>query len=767
METTTFGTLLKRYRMAAGLTQEGLAERANLSTRAISDLERGLSRAPRYDTLDLLTTAMSLSAEQRAALFAAARPPLPGDDTKAAPLQVLPFPPTALLGREQEVTRALDLLQARGVRLLTLIGPGGVGKTRLALELAHTLRAGFADGLAWIDLTALRDPSLVPQTVAQVLGLREQADHAFPEQVRDFLQGKQFLLLLDNFEQVLSAADFVANLLVHCPRLQILVTSRTPLHLRAEQQLVLTPLTPAASVALFRERAQRVQPGLDDTSPVVAAICDQVDRLPLAIELAAAHVKALALPVLLARLTNRLRFLRSGARDLPERQQTMREAIAWSYNLLPPTEQHWFRALGIFIGGCTLSAVEAVCWGEESIALDEGISAISALVDASLVQMETTGEESMPRYRMLEVIREYALEQLRVMGDEDLYRSRHAKYYAELAEEAERAGPGQGSREVHLVQETANGRTALHWADERGEVALGLRLATWFGRLWMIRGQMSEGNLWLSRMLALDEARGEQAAPPAVRGKALYMASRLAMHLGRTDRAGALAGEALVLAERTGDQADTSSVLAMLGSIALATGSEDEAAAYFTESYAAAKRAKDAGDTHQISLALLNLGELARKQGDVARASEFLEEALADVRAIDMTWGIANILTLLGHLARQQQDYERAKVRYRESLALYHRLGNATYIAWCLEGIAAVACAEVRYQHATRLCAAAAALRVTAHTPLPPTEQEDVDKVVMTARAGLDELTFTEQWRIGSTMTQDEAIAYALMGPLA
>jgi predicted ATPase len=680
---------------------------------------------------------------------------------------VLPFPPTALLGREREVAQALGLVRESGVRLLTLTGPGGVGKTRLALEIAHDLRAGFADGLAWIDLTVLRDPSLVPQTVAQTLGLREQADRTFSEQVRTFLQDKQFLLLLDNFEHVLSAADFVADLLVSCPRLQVLVTSRAPLHLRAEQQLVLTPLTQSAAVTLFRERAQRLQPHLAATEPSVAAICEQVDRLPLAIELAAAHVRVLSLPLVLERLSDRLRFLRGGARDLPERQRTMQEAIAWSYHLLPPTQQRWFRALSIFMGGCTLAAVEAVCWGEEPIALDEGLSAIAALVDASLVQMEPTGEESMPRYRLLEVIREYALEQLRVMGEEDLCRRRHAEYYAELAEEAERFGAGQGSREAHLVQETANGRAALHWADERGEVALGLRLATWFGRLWLTRGQMSEGNLWLSRMLALDEARGVQAAPPTLRVKALYMASRLAMHLGRTDRAGALAGEALVLAERTGDQADTSNALAMLGSIVLAGGAEDEAAAYFTESYAAAKRAKDAGDTYQISLALLNLGELARKRGDVAHATEFLEEALADVRAIDMTWGIANILTLLGHLARGQQDYERAKVRYRESLALYHRLGNATYIAWCLEGIATVACAEGSYQQVTRLCAAAAALRVAAQTPLPPAEQDDFDKVVMTARAELDERSFTEQWRIGSTMTQDEAIAYALMGPLA
>lgn len=763
MESTTFGALLKRYRMAAGLTQEALAERASLSTRAVSDLERGLSRAPRYDTLDLLTRAMNLEAEPQAALFAAARPPLPGDDTKAAPLQVLPFPPTALLGREQEVTQALDLLQARGVRLLTLTGPGGVGKTRLALELAHTLRAGFADGLAWIDLTALHDPSLVPQTVAQVLGLREQADRPFSEQVRAFLQDKQCLLLLDNFEQVLSAADFVADLLVNCPRLQVLVTSRAPLHLRAEQQLVLTPLTQAAAVTLFRERAQRVQPNLDATESSVAAICEQVDRLPLAIELAAAHVRVLSLPLLLERLSDRLRFLRGGARDLPERQRTMHEAIAWSYNLLPPTQQRWFRRLSIFIGGYQLSAAESICWGEDPITSDEGLSTIAALVDASLVQVETTGD-GLPRYRLLEVIREYAAEQLRTAGEEEYYQRRHAEYYAALAEEAERMGSGQGSREAHLERESANGRAALYWAYERGEVTLGLQLATWFGFFWTTRGQMSEANLWLSRMLALDEARGAQAAPPAVRSRALYYASRLIMHLGRRDRALALAEEALALAERTGDQADISYVLALLGSIVLATGSEDEAAAYFTESYAAAKRAKDAGDTRHFSHALLNLGELARKRGDVARATEFLEEALADVRAIDMTWGIANILTLLGHVARQQQDYERAKVRYRESLALYQRLGNVTYTAWCLEGIAAVACAEGSYQHATRLCAAAAALRVAAQTPLPPTEQDDFEKVVMTARAELDERTFTAEWRIGSTLAQDDAISYALMG---
>src|ERR671933_673872 len=239
MELTTLGKLLRQYRMAAGLTQEALAERANLSTRAISDLERGLSRAPRFDTLDLLSRVMGLSAEQRSALVAAARPTLPNGDAPARPLFLLPVPPTALIGRAQEVAYGLGLLGERGVRLLTVTGPGGAGKTRLALQIAHDLRDHIADGLAWIDLTAIRDPALVPQVVAQTLGLPEDVGHAFLEQVRAFLQEKQFLLLFDNFEQVRNAAGFMADLLAGCSRLQALVTSRAPLHLRAERQMVL------------------------------------------------------------------------------------------------------------------------------------------------------------------------------------------------------------------------------------------------------------------------------------------------------------------------------------------------------------------------------------------------------------------------------------------------------------------------------------------------------------------------------------------------
>jgi tetratricopeptide (TPR) repeat protein len=275
----------------------------------------------------------------------------------------------------------------------------------------------------------------------------------------------------------------------------------------------------------------------------------------------------------------------------------------------------------------------------------------------------------------------------------------------------------------------------------------------------MTRGQMREASSWLEQMLALNTTNDEQAAAPTVRAKALYWAARLAMHLGKMRRAHVLADEALTVAEQTGEQADISSVLALLGAIALATANDEQAARSFTESYVAARRA---ADPLALGLALLNLGELARKRGDLAQATDLLEEALSHVRSIDLTWGIVNILTLLGHLARQQQDYERARAYYRESLAIYEQLGNATYTAWCLEGIAAMTCAEGRYQQATRLSGAAAALRAMAQTPLPPTEQEDVDKVILTARAELPEQVFQAEWQSGSQMSQTQAIAYAL-----
>jgi predicted ATPase/transcriptional regulator with XRE-family HTH domain len=767
-ERTSLGLLLKRYRLSAGLSQEALAQRADLSARAISDLERGLHRTPHIATLDLLAAALALSVQQRTLLLAAARPELadapqaPVSRSAAALPQRLPSPPTTLIGRESEYAQALTLLRHGMVRLVTITGPSGVGKTRLALQVAHSAADDFPDGAVFVDLSTVRDAALVSGALIQALRLREQGDAPLVQQALAYLSDKRMLLLFDNFEQVVAAAPIVADLLTWCPMLSILVTSRTPLHLRGEQTLPLAPLALEDAIVLFRERAHAVRPGGSFAVAEVAAVCEKVDCLPLAIELIAGQALMLSLPQIRDQIDQHAPLALEGARDLPARQRTMEAAISWSYDLLTEAQRSCFRALAVFAGGFTLAAARAVGWQETDAATEaEQLLALAALVDASLIQAEIT-PDGYARLHLLELVRDYALERLRAAGEENERRRRHATWFATLADPL--MSSGLGTRADALGQELANVRAALEWAAEQGDAVLGLRL-TGFGRLWHVRGMVGEAERWLATMLALDaqaRAAGAPTAPLTLRVERLYGYARVLLSQGELDNAETLAREAVTTAqqEETGDASDgLSNAWATLGMIAQARGDLEQASAAFTESVACA--GPDARSEARYR-ALYYLAELSRYQGDLDQAHTLLKQALAGAEAAENGWDSAIMTTLLAHLERQRQDYVGARRRYLDSLARFHRFGSPTYFAWSLEGLCALLCAEGEYASVTSFCAAATAFRAGAHTPLPTAERAAFEETLAQARAALGDAAFNTIWAAGSTLSMAEALAEAV-----
>lgn len=758
-EQVAFGALLRRYRIAGGRTQEALAERARLSARAISDLERGVNRAPRHETLKMLVDALDLTDHQAALLRATARPEVTPPVLPVRSPSPPPIPSTELIGREDEIQRALSFMERGHARLLTLTGPSGVGKTRLAIELTAHLEQRFAEPAVFVDLSPVRAASLLPSAVAQALGLKEAGREPIAEQVHARLVDAELLLVLDNFEQIRAAAPFVADLLAGCPHIHVLVTSRAPLRVRGEQELPILPLAPLAAVALFLARAHAQLPDRELNGQQVAEICERVDRLPLAIELAAMHVKVLALPVLLERLNGSLALLREGAIDLPERQRTMRSAIAWSYELLTAGQQQCFRALGVFLGGWTLDAAEALCPRDGVLDRDEVLLALATLVDHNLV-LSLSGRAATTRFGMLETLREYAVDRLRAAGEEDDARRRHARYYAEKLEAA-RVAPVLPSASEDDLAEVPNVRAALDWAVDSGDTVLGLRLALALGMILFISGRLSESEAWIERVLSAD-ARAGYAAPSSLRAAVLYGASRGAMTQGDLERAARLAEEALEISRKTGDGVAASRAAAILGSLAQGQGDAGLAASYFEQARVEAQRS---GNPIAIGLALLNLGENARLRGDVERAQPLLEEALQRARAAGSTWGVACGLTLLGHLARDQGEYVLARSQYDTSLRLLHGLGNLTYMAACLEGSAALALAEGNPQRAAVLCAHAAVLRERAQTPLPANEHEAFDATVEGTRSALGQPCFNDAWSQGKGFNDQQGMAFALAGP--
>lgn len=685
----TFGDVLKRYRLAAGWTQEALAGRAGLSREAISALERGQRRTPHTDTVRMLADALALADAERDVLAAASRPRGVAMEGSAAPPHNLTAPPTPLIGREGEVTRACALLRRDDVRLLTLTGPAGVGKTRLAREVAENLLPEFADGVFFVLLAPLTDPALVASAIAQTLGLREQGSQPLRETLVAHLRDKHLLLVLDNFEHLATAALLVADLLATCPALHLLVTSRVAVHVRGEHQLPVPPLTlpdPAqpptaealgqvAAVALFVQRARAVVPDFaltPDNAADVATICQRLDGLPLAIELAAARTLLLPPPALLEQLAHPLHVLTGGARDLPERQQTMRRTLAWSYDLLSEAEQALFRRLAVFVDGCTTEAATAVCQG--GVVAGGVMDGLVSLVDKNLLR-RGEGAAGEPRVGMLETLREYGREQLAASGEFAATERAHADYYLRLAEEEVSALARSEQRAwlAHLEREHDNFRAVLRWAMEREKTERGLRLATALWRFWYMRGYLSEGRAWLEGLLAQP-----RVVAPDVRARALGGADSLAFQQGDLARAAVLGEESLAIERRLGNTSGISQALNSLGNVRREQGDLRRAVVLYEESLALDR---DVANTRGIAAILNNLGTTARLQGDLARAATLHAESLAIKRDTGDQHGIAYTLENLGTVAYEQGDLERAATLLAESLALRRELGDQHGIA--------------------------------------------------------------------------------------
>jgi predicted ATPase/DNA-binding CsgD family transcriptional regulator/transcriptional regulator with XRE-family HTH domain len=845
-ETGRFGVLLQRHRMAAALTQEELAEHAGVSRRAVADLERGARRSPHPATVRLLADALKLNGTDRAALIAAGhrrdsmaprsdvspqaaralkRQPDDEDQRVAAiqPVQLegtarsdrpsfnmrrnLPIMLGSFIGREEEQARVLSLVLEQGIRLVTLTGPGGVGKTRLAVEVAGHLGGHFHDGAVFVSLAPISDPGLVSAAIAHALDVREVRNIPLLQTLQRHLQRRAVLLLLDNFEHVVAAALVVADLLTSCARLHVLVTSRAPLHIRGEHEVALAPLglpesnassAPAEllgteAVRLFYERARALRADFaitTDNAPAVADICRRLDGLPLAIELAAARIKILPPAALLDHLERRLPILTGGARDLPSRQQTLRETIAWSYQLLEPTQRQLFRQLTVFVGGCTLSSVAAVCL-DDGYGPGELLDIVAALVDHSLLkQVDSTNTE--PRYRLLETIREYGVEQLAASAEVEKLARQHAHYFVALAEDAEAglAGASWRTWRRHLHDERENLRAALDWAVAWGETDLALRLVGSVWR-WFRPDAIAEGRRWIELALALP---GGAAQP---RAKALFGFGEVAMQQGdyrvaagalkesigiwralgdlprladalmylasmyRPDARAVpvLLDESIALARQVGEPRRLALALGFLGWQVLQSVGPDAARPLLEE---ALPLARMPGDPWELIWVLYVSGLLSVLQGDEETACDRFAEALELAHEARDNMMAALALAAIGRSALRRQDIAGATTQFCEGLRLGADAGFAIGLAYNLEGIAIVCSECSQPERAARLLGAAEAAYALVEVPGLVPYSSVVDAAVVALRCSLGHEIFAAAHAEGRSLKAEEAVADAL-----
>jgi len=682
----------------------------------------------------------------------------------------LPAQATPFIGRESEIRAVKEHLSSASVRLLTLTGVGGTGKTRLALQAAADMVDDFEDGVFFIPLAALSDPGLVLQAIAQAFALREAKDRPLKEQLQFHLRDKQVLLVLDNFEQVIDAAPVVSDLLTAAPRLKVLVTSREVLRLYGESNYPVPPLsvpdpqrlpplerlTQYEAVALFIDRARAVAPDFavtNDNAPAVAEICHRLDGLPLAIELAAARVRVLPPQSMLVELSHRLTFVAGRARDLPTRQRTLRGAIDWSHDLLTDDEQKLFRRLGVFVGGCALEAIESICNFDNDLRV---LDTMDSLVGKSLLkQSETRGQ---PRFTMLETIRDYAREKMMADGHVEHLQKRHRDYFMALAMKAapKLLGAEQADWFGRLDEEHDNLRSVLESSLSQAEPEGSLGLCSALQRFWWTRGHLSEGRAWCARALG-----GPQAGEPTpARAKALGGAGLLAFWQGDYPSARAQHEEGLAIWRQLGDRRGIGLSLNNLGMLARIQGDYAAARALYEECQVIYR---ELGDRWGMGSSLMNLGNVFAEQGDYGGSRMQLEGSLAIFRELGDRVSIATALENLGNVAYEQGELASARALHVESLTMRSELGDKLGIVISLERLAAVVASLGDAVPAARIWGVAERLRVEIGSGLEPKERSEHDRHVATVRAALsDDAAFDRAWQEGRSMSLEQATEYAL-----
>jgi predicted ATPase/DNA-binding XRE family transcriptional regulator len=734
------GATLKHLRSTAGLTQEELAERSGLSARTISDVERGLRSTVYPHTARRLAIALGLGedASRRFEVVAAGR-------TRSlfqAPTGALPIHPTPILGRADEVAKVASALKNPGTLVVTLTGPGGIGKTRLALAVAATQQEAFPDGVFFVSLAEVYDPELVAPAIAKSLGVVEIGE-GIPLLIERWLAGRESLIVLDTFEHLMPAALLVSSIIVHAPASKFLVTSRRRLNVRGEHEFEVPPLDLSTAAALFETRAEAMGHDKD----LVLEICRQLDGLPLAIELAAARTKHLALPALASQLNNRLGLLTGGPVDLPRRQQAIGETVAWSHDLLTEPERVLFRRLAAFSGGWTLTSAEVVC------NMPEPLAVISGLIEQSLVRLIGHGVES--RYVMFDVIQEYAAERLLEAGETDSTLYRHARYHLELAEEGETklVGPRQEEWYRRLDAERGNLRRAIAWALQQTDNVFALRFTLALWRYWRYSGEFAEGRRWSEAALAM-----LGAAPASLRAKALWGTAFLAFPQGDYRRMAELAPECLQMARISGDPVDLRNALTVIGKLATCEDRFGDALEPLLESV---EICRSLGVSWELGTSHLNYGDALLHSGQVAEAEGVYQEGLRVYEQLGDAVFEARTKNALAHAALAENHIDRADSLAKDALTGFTRQRERIGIAAVLDTLAAVAAARSDAERAARLDGASASVLETIASRPAPYERAITGRFIKSAQAALEE-RWPPAWDAGHDMSMEDAIDYAL-----